>query len=61
MPDEAGYISHLVSYEDAYRQLDEIERLILAVAFDEWLRSGEIDDQIRAAEAQRGEEGINRP
>jgi hypothetical protein len=57
MPDEAGYISHLVSYEDADQQLDGVERYVLAVAFGQWLRSTEIDEQIRAAEAQQGEEG----
>lgn len=56
MPDEAGYVSHLVTREVADQLLSEVERTILAVAFNEWLRSAEVDEKARAIEAQqRGE------
>ena len=52
MPDEAGYIGHLVTYEEADRLLNQVERMILAAARNEWLRSIEIDEQIREMEVQ---------
>jgi len=56
MPDEAGYVSHLVTHEVAGQLLSEVERTVLAVAFNEWLRSVEVDEKARAIEAQqRGE------
>ena len=56
MPDEVGYIGQLVTCEVAGRLLGESERLILSIAYNEWLRSVEIDGQIRAMEAQQREE-----
>ena len=56
MPDEAGYIGHLVTYEVADQLLNEVERLVLTAARNEWLRSIEIDERIRAAEVQRREQ-----
>ncbi|KAF9647340.1 hypothetical protein BDM02DRAFT_3117246 [Thelephora ganbajun] len=53
MPDEVGYIGHLVTYEVANRMLGEVERTVLTAARNEWIRSIEIDEQIRTAEAQR--------
>ena len=55
MPDEAGYIGRLVTYEEADRLLNRTERFLLAAARTEWLRSIEIDEQIREMEVQ-GEE-----
>jgi len=52
MPDETGYIGHLITYEEADRLLDQVERTILAVARNEWLRSIEIDGQIREMQVQ---------
>jgi len=57
MPDEAGYIGHLVTYEVADQLLCEVERSILGAARNEWVRSIEIDGQFRAIEAQQREEG----
>lgn len=57
MPDEAGYTGHLVTYEVAAQLLSEVERLILAAARNEWLRSIEIDEYIRAAGVRPGEQG----
>ena len=57
MPDEAGYIGHLVTYEVADQLLNEVERLVVAAARREWLRSIEIDEHIRVAEDQREEQG----
>jgi len=56
MPDESGYIGHLVAYEVADQLLNEVERLVLHAARNEWLRSIEIDENIRAAEVQRKEQ-----
>jgi len=53
MPDEAGYIGHLVTCEVAAQMLGEAERLVLIAAYNEWLRSIEIDERIRAMDAQR--------
>jgi hypothetical protein len=50
MPDEAGYIGHLVAYEIADQLLNQVERLVLTAARNEWLRSIEIDEHIRAAD-----------
>jgi len=57
MPDEAGYIGHLVTYEVADQLLNEVEKLVLTAACNEWLRSIEIDEHIRTAEIQRREQG----
>jgi len=57
MPDEAGYIGHLVTYELADELLSEAERFILGAARNEWARSIEIDEQIRAMEDKEREEG----
>jgi hypothetical protein len=57
MPDEAGYVSHLVTHEVADKLLSDVERVVLAVTLNEWVRTMEIDEQIRAAEDRRGEEG----
>jgi len=57
MPDEAGYIGHLVTYEVADQLLCEVERSILGAARSEWVRSIEIDEQFRAIEVQQREEG----
>lgn len=57
MPDEAGYVSHLVTHEVADQLLSDVERMILAAALNEWLRSMEVDEQIRTVETQkRGEQ-----
>ena len=57
MPDEAGYIGHLVTYELASQLLVEGERWILAAAWNEWVRSLEKDQLVPATEAQQREEG----
>jgi len=57
MPDEAGYIGHLLDVEVADQLLGDGERWILAAARNEWVRSLEIDERIRAAEAQERGEG----
>lgn len=57
MPDEAGYVSHLVTHEVANQLLSDAEGMVLTAAFDEWLRSIEIDEQIRTTESQQREEG----
>jgi hypothetical protein len=59
MPDEAGYVGHLVTHEVANQLLNSVEGTVLAVAFGEWLRSTEIDNQILLTEAQRREEEQN--
>jgi len=56
MPDEAGYIGHLVTVEVADQLLGDGERWVLAAARNEWVRSLEIDEQIRATGAQKGGE-----
>ena len=56
MPDEAGYIGHLVTVEVADQLLGDGERWVLAAARNEWVRSLEIDERIRATEAQKGGE-----
>ena len=53
MPDEAGYVGHLVTFEVAGELLGEIEKWVLAAARNEWVRSLEIDERIRATEAQQ--------
>lgn len=55
MPDEDGYIGHLVTYEVANQLLSEPERSVLAVTHKEWLRSIEIDEVFRVTEAEQGE------
>ena len=57
MPDEAGYIGHLATFEQADQLLREGERWVLAAARNEWVRSLAIDEQIRVAEAQETEGG----
>lgn len=57
MPDEAGYVGHLVAPEAANKLLSAVEGMVLAAALAEWLRSIEIDEQIRATETQPREEG----
>lgn len=57
MPDEAGYIGQLVTYEEAAQLLGETEGLVLGIAYNEWLRSIEVDEQTCAAEVQQREEG----
>jgi len=57
MPDEAGYIGHLVTVEVADQLLGEGERWVLAAARNEWVRSLEIDERIRATEVQKRDEG----
>lgn len=57
MPDEAGYIAHLTTYEMADQLLSGVERLVLAAARNEWLRSIEIDEHIHATEVQQREQG----
>lgn len=56
MPDEAGYIGHLVAYELADQLLKPGEKLILTAARNEWLRSIEIGEQIREMEARQREQ-----
>ena len=53
MPDEAGYVGHLVPVEVADQRLGELERWVLAVAHSEWVRSLEIDEQNRTTEARQ--------
>ena len=53
MPDEAGYIGHLVDVTVADQLLGDGERWVLAAARNEWVRSLEIDERIRATEAQK--------
>ena len=55
MPDEAGYVSHLVTQEVAHQRLNNVEGVVLTAALGEWLRSVEIDDQICMTEARREE------
>jgi len=52
---EAEYIDHLVAYEVADQLLGGIGGPILRTACNEWVRSTEIGEQIRAIEAQQGE------
>jgi hypothetical protein len=59
MPDEAGYVSHLVTREVANERLYKTERMILAAALEEWLRSIEIDEHIRSTATRLREEGQN--
>ena len=59
MPDEARYVGHLVTHEVAHQRLGNVERMVLAAAFREWLRSIEIDQQIYATETQPREEDQN--
>ena len=58
MPDEAAYIGHLVTVEVADQLLSDGERWILTAARNEWVRSLEIDERIRATEAQKGGEEL---
>lgn len=55
MPDEAGYVGHLVTFEVAGQLLGELEGWVLAAARNEWVRSEEIDRRIPAAGAQQRE------
>jgi len=57
MPDEAGYIGHLVTVEVAHQLLGEGETWVLKAAYNEWVRSLEADERIRATEAQKRDEG----
>lgn len=56
MPDEAGYVSHLVTYEIANQRLNYVEKSVLDAAFGEWVRSMEIDEQIPMTGEQPREE-----
>ena len=49
MPDEVAFVGHLVTFEEAGQLLQGVERSMLTAARNEWLRSVEIDEQIRAA------------
>jgi len=53
MPDEAGFVSHLVTHEVAIQRLSNVEGVVLAAALNEWVRSLEIDEQIRTTEEGR--------
>lgn len=54
MPDEAGFVGRLVTFEEAARLLGGTERSVLIAACNEWLRSTEIDEHIRALAAEQG-------
>ena len=58
MPDEAGFVSHLVTYEVAEELLEEVEGVVLSAAFSEWLHSKEADEQL-CAQKGAGEEVLN--
>lgn len=54
MPDEVAYVGHLVTFEEARQLLQGAERSMLTAACNEWLRSVEIDEQVRAAAVEQG-------
>jgi hypothetical protein len=58
MPDEAGFVGRLVTFEEAAQLLRGAERSMLIAAGNEWLRSMEIDEHIRAAAAGQTERGL---
>ena len=53
MPDEAGFVGRLVAFKEAAQLLQGAERSMLTAACNEWLRSVEIDEQIRAVAAEQ--------